>query len=56
MAGDYVYETILSPGDYTVGFTCQAADDLVDSDDDIAILGLTDVTIVAGGTETVPFN
>ncbi len=56
MAGDYVYETILSPGDYTVGFTCQAADDFPDSDDSIAILGLTDVSIVTGGTQTIPFN
>ncbi len=55
MAGDYVYETILSPGDYTVGFTCQAADDFADSDDEIAILGLTDVSIADGATETVDF-
>jgi len=54
-AGDYVYETILSPGNYTVGFTCQTAEDLVDSDDAIVILGLTDITIVDGVTETVSF-
>jgi hypothetical protein len=53
--GDYVYETILSPGDYTVAFTCQADDDASDTDEDIDFGQPTDVTIVDGGTATVDF-
>ena len=26
-AGDFVYRTVIAPGDYTVAFTCQAAND-----------------------------
>lgn len=55
--GDYVYETILSPGDYTVAFTCQAADDSVDTDEDIAFVLPSEpgITITDGETSTVDF-
>jgi hypothetical protein len=29
--GDYEYRTLLEPGDYTIAFTCQAANDLAES-------------------------
>ncbi|HEX5420979.1 MAG TPA: DUF4382 domain-containing protein [Gammaproteobacteria bacterium] len=32
-AGDYVYKTLLSPGTYTLAFTCQAGNDDPDTDD-----------------------
>lgn len=60
-AGDYTYEAILSPGDYTVAFTCQASDDTdLDETDGTPIefvLPIVDanVTIVDGVTETVDF-
>ena len=54
-AGDYVYETILSPGDYTVAFTCQAGNDDPENDDAIDFLPERDVTIVADAEETVDF-
>ncbi len=38
----------LEPGDYTVAFTCQAADDNPDTDDAIAFVGAVNVTVSAG--------
>lgn len=54
-AGDYVFEAMLSPGDYTVAFTCQADDDATDTDEDITLVGPMDVTILDGETEAVAF-
>jgi hypothetical protein len=53
--GEYVYETLLSPGDYTVAFTCQAMNDLPDSSQDIAFVQPTAATIVDGQTRTIDF-
>lgn len=53
--GTYTYETILSPGDYTVAFTCQADDDDPETDETIAFVQETDVTIVDEGAEEVNF-
>jgi hypothetical protein len=54
-SGEHVYETLLSPGTYTVAFTCQAMDDMPDTSEDIAFVQATDATIVDGQTLTVPF-
>jgi hypothetical protein len=54
-AGEYVYETLLSPGPYTIAFTCQAMDDLPDTSEGLVFVGATDVTIVDGQTLTVDF-
>jgi hypothetical protein len=54
-AGDYVYETLLSPGTYTVAFTCQAMNDLPDTSQDIAFVQPTDAMIADGQTVTVDF-
>jgi hypothetical protein len=51
----YVYETLLSPGTYTVAFTCQAMSDMPDTSEDIVFVQPTDATIVDGQTLTVPF-
>jgi len=55
--GDYVYGTILSPGDYVIAFTCQAGDDEVGTDEDIAFVlpADPDVTIADGDLVTVDF-
>jgi len=60
-AGDYTYDAILSPGEYTIAFTCQASDD-TDADETTGtpiefILPIVDanVTIVDGMTETADF-
>ena len=53
--GDYVYETLLSPGDYTVAFTCHANDDLPDSDEAIVFVQPTNVSLVDGQTLSVNF-
>ena len=31
--GDYEYKTMLAPGDYTIAFTCQAGNDVADTND-----------------------
>jgi hypothetical protein len=54
-AGEYVYETLLSPGTYTVAFTCQAMSDMPDTSEDIAFVQPTDAIIVDGQTLTVSF-
>jgi len=46
--GAYVYYLgFVAAGDYTIAFTCQAADDDPATDDDIVFTGETDVTVVA---------
>jgi hypothetical protein len=54
--GEYVYSTLLSPGDYTVAFTCQASDDHPDEEDDIEFIGPTDVTVEVDGAHVVNFD
>lgn len=54
MNGDYVYSVSLMPGDYTVAFTCEAANDLPESAEDIVFLGETNATMDADG-EIVDF-
>jgi len=53
--GAYSYRVPLTPGDYTVAFTCQAADDEPESDETIAFLPTVNVTM-AGNTQTVDFS
>jgi hypothetical protein len=53
--GDYVYETLLSPGTYTVAFTCQAMADLPDTSEGIAFVQPADAVIADGQTVTVDF-
>ena len=53
--GDYTYEVILSPGPYTVAFTCQASDDAADMDDVITFVQPTDVSVADGETPVVNF-
>jgi hypothetical protein len=53
--GDYVYETLLSPGDYTVAFTCQAKNDMPDTSETISFVQPTNATIVDGQTTTISF-
>lgn len=53
--GNYVYETLLSPGDYTVAFTCQANNDAPDTDDTIAFVQPTNVTLAEGQTASIDF-
>ena len=53
--GEYVYETLLSPGTYTVAFTCQARSDLPDTSEDIGFVQPTDATIVDGATLPIDF-
>jgi len=45
----------LPAGDYTVAMTCQAADDVVDTDDVIDFIGTSTVTITAGALERHDF-
>ena len=53
--GEYVYETLLSPGAYTVTFTCQAMNDLPDTSETIAFVQPQPGTIVDGQTTTINF-
>ncbi|MEJ2140789.1 MAG: DUF4382 domain-containing protein [Gammaproteobacteria bacterium] len=46
----------LEQGDYTLAFTCQAADDLEDSSESISFIGAKTVTVVAGQTITEDFD
>ncbi|HEX7079463.1 MAG TPA: DUF4382 domain-containing protein [Gammaproteobacteria bacterium] len=46
--GDYDYRAVVMPGDYTVAFTCQGADDTDDASEDLVFLAPT-----AGGVVTV---
>ena len=41
---DYRYSTIISPGDYTLAFTCQAGLDDPETDDDILFSAGVDAT------------
>lgn len=54
--GDYTV-AFLPAGEYTAAFTCDAADDAPDTDDDAAVAfsGTTDVSITAGQTTTLDF-
>jgi hypothetical protein len=54
-SGTYAYWAILTPGDYTVAFTCQASDDDPEAPDDIEFISPTNLTIVADGEETIDF-
>jgi hypothetical protein len=56
--GDYVYHTLIAPGDYTVAFTCQAANDdkLGPADDMITFEPANGVNITnTGDVTTVDF-
>ena len=53
--GDYAYETILTPGDYTVAFTCEAGNDDPESEDEIVFLPESNLSLVADGEETIDF-
>jgi hypothetical protein len=55
--GDYVYKTLLSPGDYTVAFTCQAIDDLPGTDEAIVFVQPTNAnaTLADGQTLSIDF-
>jgi hypothetical protein len=55
-SGDYVYEVgFVAEGDYTVAFTCQAADDDPATDDDIAFVGAANVSVTANQETTHDF-
>lgn len=51
--GPYERSSPLSPGDYTVAFTCRAGDDDPEDDDAIEFLFAADVTIEDGGEHVV---
>ncbi len=54
--GDYVYRaSFLSPGDYTVAFTCQADDDDPEEDDVISFLEQANAVVTAGQVTTHNF-
>ena len=56
--GDYTYRTLLAPGTYTVGFTCEAANDFPTEDDEITFadpVGVTNPIVNTGDTTTVDF-
>jgi Domain of unknown function (DUF4382) len=53
--GDYVYKSILSPGDYTVAFTCQAGSDDPETDDAIVFLSPANATIMDGQEAVIDF-
>lgn len=53
--GVYRYQVILSPGDYTVAFTCQASSDSPAADDTIVFVAPTDVTVSDGSMPVVDF-
>jgi len=46
----------LEAGTYTLAFTCQAKDDLTDTDEVIDFIGTDNVTVTAGATTTHDFN
>ena len=49
VTADNTYKAaFLEPGDYTVAFTCQAADDSPDTDDAIAFVGTVNVSVSIG--------
>lgn len=52
--GIYSYRVALTAGDYTVAFTCQAADDEPETNETIAFLGAVNVTM-AGNAQTQNF-
>jgi hypothetical protein len=54
VSGGYSYRVALTAGDYTVAFTCQAADDLPESNETIAFLPAVNVTMT-GNTATLNF-
>ncbi len=55
--GVYEYSLhFLSPGDYTVAFTCQALDDDPEVADDLVFVDATDVTVTHGETTLVDFG
>ena len=60
--GDYEYETVLPPGDYTVTFTCQAANDVANTNesdngtvDTVAFFGGVNATIAGGSDIEINF-
>jgi len=54
--GEYRYHvSYLVEGEYTAAFTCDAADDAPDTDDDIRFEGATGVTVDAGETVSADF-
>lgn len=53
--GDYRYKALLTPGDYTVAFTCQADSDAPEADDTISFVGTTDVSLANGDMKEVDF-
>ena len=53
--GDYRYKALLSPGEYTVAFTCQADDDNPDSEDALVFVSPTDVSLAANDEQQVDF-
>lgn len=58
-SGRYGYELLLSPGDYTATFTCQAGDDLADTDNSVptpmSFVQPTNITVVNGEMGTLNF-
>ena len=57
-AGDYVYRTLISPGSYTVAFTCEGGNDDPEAADEITFLnpvGTTNPVVNTGNTTTVNF-
>ena len=46
----------LEAGSYTLAFTCQAKDDMSDTDEVIDFIGTDNVTVTAGATTTHDFN
>jgi hypothetical protein len=55
-SGAFTYRAaFLSPGDYTVAFTCQAANDEADLDDTLVFLGTRTVSVAADGTTAADF-
>jgi hypothetical protein len=54
VAGVYSYRVALTPGDYTVAFTCRAADDDPEVDDTLVFLPAVNV-VIAGSTVTQNF-
>ncbi|MCW9025022.1 MAG: DUF4382 domain-containing protein [Gammaproteobacteria bacterium] len=56
-AAEYEYAVgFLEQGNYTITFTCQAGDDISDSDDAIEFIGTDNVTVTAGSTTIYNFN
>ena len=54
--GAFTYRAaFLSPGDYTVAFTCQAANDEANLDNTLVFLGTKTVNVAADGTTTADF-